>query len=190
MAFFLGKVAWVRSMAKFWNFVFFQAGWFACIIGAANQQVFWPVVATLLYLAIHVWFSPRPILELKLLLKAALFGVVVDTLISYCGFLSFKNSWPSSYLSPAWMWTLWALVASTINSSLAWLRSRPILGVVLGAIAGPMSYEAGVRMGAGAWGLNGQISGLILLGLAWGVAIPLFFYWDRTTIKGDLVKNP
>jgi uncharacterized oligopeptide transporter (OPT) family protein len=45
-------------------------------------------------------------------------------------------------------------------------------------------------MGAGAWGLNGQISGLILLGLAWGIAIPLFFYWDRTTIKGDLVKNP
>lgn len=177
-------------MAKFWNFVFFQAGWFACVIGAANHQVFWPVLATLLYIAVHIWLSPQPILEFKLLLKAALFGVGVDTLIANWGFLSFGNSWPSSYLSPAWMWTLWALVASTINSSLAWLRGRPILGAVLGAIAGPMSYEAGVRMGAGAWGSKGQIGGLILLGLAWGIAIPLFFYWDRSSIKGGLVKNP
>ena len=177
-------------MAKFWNFVFFQAGWFACVIGAANQQVFWPLVATLLYIAIHIWHSPRPISELKLLAKAGLFGAAVDTLIANLGFLSFENSWPSAYLSPVWMWTLWALVASTINSSLAWLRDRPILGAVLGAIAGPMSYEAGVRMGAGAWGANGQIGGLILLGLAWGIAIPLFFHWDRPTVGSDPLKNP
>ena len=177
-------------MAKFWNFVFFQAGWFACVIGAANQQVFWPVVATLLYIAIHIWHSPRPILELKLLAKAGLFGAAVDTLIANLGFLSFENSWPSTYLSPVWMWTLWALVASTINSSLAWLRDRRILGAVLGAIAGPMSYEAGVRMGAGAWSANGQIGGLILLGLAWGIAIPLFFYWDRPTVGSGPLKNP
>jgi len=170
--------------------VFFQAGWFACVIGAANQQVFWPVVATLLYIAIHIWHSPRPISELKLLAKAGLFGAAVDTLIANLGFLSFENSWPSAYLSPVWMWTLWALVASTINSSLAWLRDRPILGAVLGAIAGPMSYEAGVRMGAGAWGANGQIGGLILLGLAWGIAIPLFFHWDRPTVGSDPLKNP
>ena len=177
-------------MAKFWNFVFFQAGWFACVIGAANQQVFWPVAATLLYIAIHIWYSSRPILELKLLAKAGLFGAAVDTLIANLGFLSFENSWPSTHLSPVWMWTLWALVASTINSSLAWLRDRPILGAVLGAIAGPMSYEAGVRMGAGAWGANGQIGGLILLGLAWGIAIPLFFYWDRPAVGSGPLKNP
>jgi len=176
-------------MTKFWNFVLFQLGWFACIIGAANQQVFWPVVATLVYLAIHIWRSPEPLSELKLLFKAVLFGVVVDTLVANWGFLSFQNSWPSAHLSPFWMWTLWALVASTINSSLVWLRGKPVLGAILGAIAGPMSYEAGIRMGAGAWGPSGQIGGLILLSLAWGIAIPLFFYWDRTTVGSTLLKN-
>jgi hypothetical protein len=166
-------------MAKFWNFVLFQIGWFACIIGAANQQVFWPVAGTLLYIAIHIYYSPRPILELKLVLKAALFGVAVDTLVANLGFLSFEDSWPSAYLSPVWMWTLWALVASTINGSLSWLRGRPVLGAVLGAIAGPLSYEAGIRMGAGSWGVHGQLGGLILLGIAWGAAIPIFFYWHR-----------
>ncbi|MBU3600784.1 DUF2878 domain-containing protein [Polynucleobacter sp. AM-25C3] len=166
-------------MAKFWNFVLFQIGWFACIIGAANQQVFWPVAGTLLYIAIHIYYSPRPILELKLVLKAALFGVAVDTLVANLGFLSFEDAWPSAYLSPVWMWTLWALVASTINGSLSWLRGRPVLGAVLGAIAGPLSYEAGIRMGAGSWGAHGQLGGLILLGIVWGAAIPIFFYWHR-----------
>ena len=31
-------------MAKFWNFFFFQVGWFACVLGAAYQQVFWTLL--------------------------------------------------------------------------------------------------------------------------------------------------
>jgi hypothetical protein len=174
-------------MAKFWNFVLFQLGWFACVIGAANHQVFWPVVITLLYLAIHIWRSNQAAQEMNLLFKASIFGVSADSLISLSGFLVFEDAWPSQYLSPAWMWTLWALVASTINGSLSWLRERPVLGAVLGAIAGPMSYEAGIRMGAGAWGPNGQVGGLILLAIVWGAAIPLFFYWDR--VRMNPIKN-
>ena len=166
-------------MAKFWNFALFQAGWFACIIGAANHQVFWPVLGTWAYLIIHIWRSENPVMELKLIMKAVAFGVSADTLTLNLGFLNFEDAWPSAYLSPFWMWTLWALVASTINGSLSWLRSKVVLGAVLGAISGPLSYEAGIRMGAGAWGPNGQIGGLVLLAIVWGVAMPLFFYWHQ-----------
>jgi hypothetical protein len=176
-------------MTKFWNFVFFQLGWFACIIGAANGQVFWPVIGTLVYIALHIWHSGYPAAELKLVFKAMIFGVSADTLIANSGFLRFEDAWPSVYLSPVWMWVLWALLATTINSSLSWLRGRPILAAVLGGLAGPMSYEAGIRMGAGAWGPNGQIGGLILLGLVWGVATPLFFYWAQAAAGTSLFKN-
>ena len=176
-------------MAKFWNFVFFQLGWFACIIGAANQQVLWPVIGTLTYIAIHIWRSKSPSLEVKLIFKAVLLGVSADTLIANLGFLSFEDAWPSVYLSPVWMWTLWTLVASTINGSLSWLRGRPVVSAILGAIAGPLSYEAGIRMGAGAWGPNGQTGGLILLAIVWGLAIPLFLYWARLGVSSDLLKN-
>ena len=175
-------------MTKFWNFVLFQLGWFACVIGAANHQVLWPAIGTLIYIGLHIWCSSRRASELRLVIKAILFGVSADTLIANFGFLSFEDAWPSIYLSPLWMWTLWALVASTMNSSLVWLRDKPILCAILGAIAGPMSYEAGIRMGAGDWGPNGQIGGLILLSLAWGIAIPLFFYWDRP-VGLALLKN-
>lgn len=170
-------------MTKFWNFIFFQAGWFACIIGAANNQVLWPVIGSLLYLAVHIWRSEHPNLELKLILKVLAFGVIADTLITNLGFLQFQDAWPSPYLSPLWMWTLWALVASTINGSLSWLRGKPVLAAVLGAIAGPLSYEAGIRLGAGSWGPHGQLGGLVLLGIVWGLAMPLFFYWQGRHVR-------
>ncbi len=177
-------------MSKFWNFVLFQLGWFACVWGAAAHQVFWPVLATAAYIGFHIWRSDSPKLEARLIIKATLFGVSADSLIMYLGLLDFQNEWPSPYLSPAWMWVLWALVASTINGSLSWLRTKPILGVVLGALCGPMSYEAGIRMGAGTWGAGSQVMGLIALGVIWGVAIPLLFYWAHTPVEHCLDKNP
>jgi hypothetical protein len=177
-------------MAKFWNFVFFQLGWFACVLGAANKQVFWAVLVTLVYIAFHVWQHDEPKESLNLLSKALLYGIVTDSLIMHLGYLDFQDAWPTSYLSPVWMWTLWVLVATTINGSLSWLRGRPILGAVLGGICGPMSYEAGIRMGAGAWVDGGQAIGLVLVGVVWAIAIPLFFYWDRTPIERGLVENP
>jgi len=177
-------------MAKLWNFVLFQLGWFACVLGAANQHEFWAAFGTLFYIVFHVWRSPAPKAELSLLIKALIFGVFADSIMMHLGYIDFHDSWPAPLLSPLWMWVLWVLVATTMNSSLSWLRGRPFLGAVLGAISGPLSYEAGIWMGAGSWGSGGQTIGFILVGVIWAVAIPLFFYWDRTPIEQGLVKNP
>lgn len=176
-------------MTKFWNFLFFQLGWFACVMGAANHHVFWPAIGTFFYVAFYIWRSNQSLLELRLVIKTVILGVSADTLLSHLGYLSFENAWPSSYLSPFWMWALWALVASTINSSLSWLQNRPILGAMLGGVAGPMSYEAGIRMGAGAWGSGGQVWGLVFIGLTWALAIPLLLHWARPTVGSGIVKN-
>ena len=176
-------------MAKFWNFVLFQVGWFACILGAAHQQALWAVIGSLAYIIFHIWRSQTPKLELSLLLKVLSFGILTDSLLMYLGFLDFEGAWPSPYLSPAWMWALWLLVASTLNSSLSWLKGKPVLGVVLGAISGPLSYEAGIRLGAANWGSRSQILGLGLISVVWAIAIPLFFYWAGTALKPSLVKN-
>lgn len=176
-------------MSKLWNFLLFQAGWFACVLGAAHQQVLWAVTGSFVYIAIHIWQAQNPKQELSLLLKVLIYGVVTDTFLMYLGLLDFRNAWPAPLLSPIWMWALWLLVASTLNGSLSWLRGKPVLGAFLGAICGPFSYEAGVRMGAASWGPDGQILALALISLVWAVAMPLFLHWNRTPIEGGLVKN-
>ena len=176
-------------MAKFWNFVLFQAGWFACVIGAAYGQSLWPVVATLAYLGFYVWRSSNPNFEFKLLMKAALLGVSADTLIVNLGYLRFNDSWFGPNIAPVWMWVLWALVASTMNGSLSWLKGRTLLGIVLGAITGPLSYEAGIRMGAGAWVPGQEMIGFIVIGIIWAASIPLLFYWADASIKQQPMQN-
>jgi hypothetical protein len=56
-------------MAKFWNFVLFQAGWFACVLGAAHQKIFWAVSGSLAYIALYIWRSSNPRQEFSLLAK-------------------------------------------------------------------------------------------------------------------------
>ena len=177
-------------MAKFWNFVFFQVGWFACVLGAAHQWVFWAASGTLTYIALKIWRSSSPQQEVSLLAKVLAYGIVTDTLIMHLGYVDFQDAWPSPYLSPLWMWVLWLLVGGTLNQSLSWLHGRPVLGALLGGICGPISYEAGIQLGAGAWGPGGQFAGFILVGLVWAIALPLFCYWDRAPIERGLAKNP
>jgi hypothetical protein len=70
-------------MAKFWNFVFFQLGWFACVLGAANKHVLWAVLATWVYIAFHIWRLEEPKESLRLLTRALVYGIVTDSLIMY-----------------------------------------------------------------------------------------------------------
>jgi hypothetical protein len=61
--------------------------------------------------------------------------------------------------------------ATTLNVSLRWLRSRPLLAAGLGAIGGPLAYAGGAGLGA----LNLETSPLSIgaLGIGWALAMPL-----------------
>ena len=72
---------------------------------------FWYVIPTLPMFLLFPYLLPK--LELSLLLKVLSFGILTDSLLMYLGFLDFRGTWPSPYLSPAWMWALWLLVANS-----------------------------------------------------------------------------
>jgi len=76
-----------------------------------------------------------------------------------------------SGLAPGWILALWALFATTLNASLRWLKGRPVLAVSLGAVVGPLSYVAGVKLGAVA--LVEPASGYAALVVEWAVAMPV-----------------
>ena len=81
-------------------------------------------------------------------------------------------------LLPLWVAALWLLFAATLNSSLAWLSGRPLLAAALGALAGPLSFKAGVGLGAGEY-LTTPLHASAVLAILWSLALPGAFVVSR-----------
>jgi Protein of unknown function (DUF2878) len=159
------------------NFLAFQAGWFACVLGAARG---WPWTGTALAAAaviLHLWRAARPAEELKLVAIAVVIGVAWDSLLINLDLVDFPTGTVVDGFAPQWILALWALFATTLNVSLRWLQDRLLVAVVLGAVAGPLSYWAGARLGA--LGLLDPVPALVALAIGWAVMTPLLLEMAR-----------
>lgn len=140
----------------------------------AGRGLFWlgPLVVAALCAA-HLIFSPDPWREARRLAAVGLFGLILESAAQGAGLYTYRGA-PASWLAPAWIAALWMLLAATFDASLGWLERRPWLCAVLGAVASPMSFTAGARLGAAelilpAW------TGVLALSALWFVALPLSF---------------
>jgi hypothetical protein len=153
------------------NFAAFQIGWFACVLGAANGLPWLGPVVVLAVVALHLAMVRRPLPELYLLMAAMLIGLVLDSLLLATGWLRYSAGLWLPGLAPYWIIAMWALFATTLNVSLGWMRGRPVLTVLMGAVGGPLSYLAGEKLGA--IELTQTIPAVAALSLAWAIAMPL-----------------
>ncbi len=153
------------------NFVAFQAGWFACVLGAAQG---WPWTGTAVaaaVVALHLWRAARPAQELKLVAIALAIGATWDSLLVNLDLVEFPSGIVVDGVAPLWILALWALFATTLNVSLRWLQDRLLVAAALGAVAGPLSYWAGARLGA--LELIDPVPALLALAIGWAAMTPL-----------------
>ena len=130
------------------NFLTFQAGWFACVLGAAHGKPWLgPLVATPIA-AGWLLVAPRPQSLAKLLLICGVVGLFWDSALTAVGLIGYSSGWMTPPLAPLWILALWILLATTLHLSMSWLQDKPLAAVALGAIAAPLSYLAGARLGA------------------------------------------
>jgi len=161
----------MTRMAIAANIVLFQLGWFACVLGAARG---WSGIGALIALAIvagHVLHARQPRRELVLVAIAAAAGMLADSLLAASGWLNYEGAAPVPGAAPYWIVALWALFAITLNVSMRPLRTRPLLGVPLGLVGGPLAYLGGEKLGAVA--LAQPLPALAALALVWAAATPL-----------------
>lgn len=164
-------------MAVAANILLFQAGWFACVLGAARGFPWQGALAALLIAGFIVLRSRVPRDELALVAAAAAAGFAFDSGLALAGWVAFEGAVPAPLLAPVWMVALWALFATTLNVSLRWLRDRPALGVLFGAVGGPLAYYAGEQLGA--LQFADPVPGLVAVGAGWALATPLLFALAR-----------
>ena len=163
------------------NFILFQIGWFSCVLGAANGIAWLGPLVVLAAVLIHLKLSLRPAAELRLILLAVVIGLVADSLILATGWISYPAGVLVEPLAPYWIVAMWALFATTLNVSMGWMRGRPLLAVVMGAVGGPLSYLAGQKLGG--IELNQTTYALAALAVAWAVAMPLLS-WLAARLDG------
>ncbi|MBV8468121.1 MAG: DUF2878 domain-containing protein [Burkholderiales bacterium] len=158
---------------RLFNFVAYQIGWFACVLGAAHG-LWWLGPAVVLPLAaVHVWFARHRQSALLMLLAVTLTGSAFDQALLSAGWVQYPSSpWPASVL-PVWMAALWLSFATTLNVSTRWLRNHPVYAAALGAIGGLLAYAGGARLGAMTWLPDRPMA--VVLCLGFGLLVPLQF---------------
>jgi hypothetical protein len=166
---------------KLANFIGFQIGWFACILAAALGQPVLGVLVALVLLVLHLATQRFRLAELLLLIGIGIFGYSADSMLVLAGVLSFPESAILGTPSTIWMVCLWMLLAGMLHVNLRWMENRWLVGMILGAIAGPLSYYAGHRLGAVQLTEPLWFSGSVIA-LEWAMAMPMLLWAGRITL--------
>jgi hypothetical protein len=166
------------------NFVLFQLAWFAGVVGAAHDMAWLGIIAISVACACHLAFSASPMLELRLILCASLIGVVWESALVAFGLIQYTHGMLVAGFAPPWIVAMWALLAITLNVSLRWLKHRWLLAALMGAVAGPLSFLAGARLGAATF--TGGIYSTLALAIGWACLMPLMM-WLSNRYDGVVV---
>lgn len=147
------------------NALIFQLGWFVCIVLGSV----WALAFTLAVLAVHFVLCSRRTEDAIAVVLAVTLGLMHDLLLLHGGYIQFVES---AQFPPLWLICLWALLGITLNHSLIWIYSRPRWSSLLGAIAAPLSYLAGVGLSSAQWS-SPLHEVLPIIALLWLVILPL-----------------
>lgn len=153
------------------NYLLYQAGWFACVLGAAWGRPWLGSALGVLPVAAHVALSVRRRDAITLALATAALGLAVDASQIALGTLRFDVGTVVARLPPPWLVLVWAQFAMTFHFGLAWLKSHPLRAAVFGALGGPLAFLGGARLGIvtlhpALW------PSLLSLAVTWALAIP------------------
>ena len=119
----------------------------------------------------HLIRAVTPLYEFYLILIAMTIGVLWDSLLVMLSLLDYASGILIPNTAPYWIVVMWGLFATTINVSLRWLKGKYRLSIILGAIAGPLAYYGGERLGA--VNFVDTSTALLALAVGWAVFTPL-----------------
>lgn len=154
------------------NAILYQLGWLACVVGGNA----WALALGGVCLVLHWRLVDRSAHAWSFIAVAALLGLAMDIGWQRLGLIEFNDVSIGSV--PPWLGMLWLLFASTLMHSLAWLQTRLWLAAVLGGVAGPLSYVAGLELGAASSAMPHWQVGLAMAP-GWMLLLPLLAYLAR-----------
>jgi hypothetical protein len=159
------------------NFLLFQVGWFAAVLGGAYGLPLAGTAVALTVVVFHLASTPRPLPELVLIGIATAVGAAWDSLLVATGWLVFASGTLVPGTAPVWIVAMYALFATTLNVSLNWLKGRYLIAALFGAIGGPLAYYAGMKLGGVSF--PDMPVAMTALAIGWGVLMPVLMVLAR-----------
>jgi hypothetical protein len=156
------------------NLVAFKIGWLACVLGGANELPWLGALIAATIVAVHVLRAPLPAKELQLIAVAGLTGAAWDSLLASSGLLVYRSGTLIAGTAPYWIVAMWLLFSTTLNVSLTWLRGRLALAAAVGAIAGPLAFYGGHKLGA--VDFPDFTAAMLALAVGWALILPGLVY--------------
>lgn len=158
------------------NFVLFQLGWLASVLGAARGMPWLGVVVVATIVTVHLLRRGTP-REPWLVGASALAGGVIDSSLASTGVVVYASPVPWPGLAPIWIVAMWANFAITIRHAMAWLAPMPWLAAGLGAVFGPLAYWGAFGLGAASF--PSSSTAMAALAVVWGASLPILFELSR-----------
>jgi len=153
------------------NFIAFQVAWLACVLGGAHEQALAGTLFVGGVIVLHLVLAQRRLPEVALIAFAACIGFIWDSWLVAAGLMNYPAGNFAPGFAPYWIIAMWALFATSLNLSMAWLKGRLKLAALFGAIGGPLAYLAGERLGGVQ--IPDPVLALGMQALGWAVLLPL-----------------
>ena len=164
------------------NFAGFQIGWFATVMGGANNMAWAGTVAALAVVALHLWRTTNRRNEFILIVAAAVIGASWDSALVALNVTSYPSGTLISGTAPHWIIAMWMLFATTLNISMRWMRGRLWLAALSGAVFGPLAFYAGSRLGGVLFPDFWQA--MTVLAAGWAVFMPVLIVLSERLERG------
>lgn len=157
-------------MSLILNVAAFQAGWWACVLGAAHGYPNAGASVAIAIVAANIAIAPQPRRELALASVAVLAGALFENALAGSGWIRYGGPGVAIGLAPVWIVAMWPLFASTLNVSLRSLKPRPWLAAAVGLAGGPLAYYGGAKLGA--LHFDAPSAALVAIAIGWGILTP------------------
>ena len=161
------------------NIIGFNIGWWACVLGAANDLPYLGPVVMILFLIVHHYLFVSDIQEIYLVLIIGAIGTITDSLLFLSGSFIYAGAYSNEILiAPMWITAMWAGFSATVNHSMSWLKDKWLLMVICGIVFGPAAFFTGEKFGAIEFHLSALFS-VLVIAIVYGILMPAIYFLNR-----------
>lgn len=176
-----GIVFLLRRLQFPFHYIAYYVAWLLGVSMPAHQEGGWAVVVVLgitaIQLAWQVWIDKRVHGLLRMVAVFTVIGSIVDSVVMNMGLIVFRDNPWAPFCSPPWMIALWINFAVVYYAVMHILWGRYLYLGLMSALAFPLVYLAGERLGAVTFPLGDESA--LIYGALWLVLMPLCDYWSR-----------